>query len=82
MFIVSTLPYLLFGLVSGAIVDHFDRRRTLLTLDVARAFAIAFAIAACSYVASALLLWRLPLVRRAAVLAGLALQARSTREAT
>src|SRR6266567_1919010 len=157
VFIVSTLPYLLFGLVSGAIVDHFDRRRTLLTLDVARAaivlaipfaaglslplvypllflltccgmvykpaeqaavpelvkgeeliranslfqFSIyladlvvfplgaalvtfmvaqvgpyrgtqfAFAIDACSYVASALLLWRLPLVRRATVRARL-----------
>ncbi|MDQ6672401.1 MAG: MFS transporter, partial [Chloroflexota bacterium] len=37
VFIVSTLPYLLFGLVSGALVDHFDRRRTLITLDLARA---------------------------------------------
>ena len=30
VFVVSTLPYLIFGLVSGALVDHFDRRRTLL----------------------------------------------------
>jgi MFS family permease len=159
VFIVSTLPYLLFGLVSGALVDHFDRRRTLLSLDLARAaivvaipfaaglslplvypllflltccgmvyrpaeqsavpelvkgeeliranslfqFSIyladlvvfplgaalvtfmvvqfgpyhgtqfAFAIDALSYLASALLLWRLPLARRAAVRAGLTL---------
>lgn len=37
VFVVSTLPYLVFGLVSGALVDHFDRRRTLLAMDLARA---------------------------------------------
>jgi MFS family permease len=37
VFVVSTLPYLIFGLVSGALVDHFDRRRTLLAMDLVRA---------------------------------------------
>ena len=37
VFVVSTLPYLLFGLVSGALVDHFDRKRTLLAMDLVRA---------------------------------------------
>jgi MFS family permease len=36
VFVVSTLPYLIFGLVSGALVDHFDRRRTLLAMDLVR----------------------------------------------
>lgn len=51
VFVVSTLPYLLFGLVSGALVDHFDRRRTLLAMDLVRAvivlvipFAAAFSL--------------------------------------
>ncbi|HLZ27520.1 MAG TPA: MFS transporter [Chloroflexota bacterium] len=37
VFVVSTLPYLLFGLVSGALVDHFDRKHTLLAMDLVRA---------------------------------------------
>jgi hypothetical protein len=37
----SFLPYLLFGLVIGAWVDRFDRRRVLIAADVARAVLIA-----------------------------------------
>lgn len=37
VFVVSTLPYLLFGLVTGALVDHYDRRRILVSMDVVRA---------------------------------------------
>ena len=37
----SFLPYLLFGLVIGAWVDRFDRRRVLVTADLARGALIA-----------------------------------------
>jgi MFS family permease len=35
------MPYLLFGLVLGAVVDRVDRRRMMLHTDVARALVIA-----------------------------------------
>ena len=34
------MPYLLFGLVLGAVVDRFDRRRMMLLTDLARAAVI------------------------------------------
>lgn len=38
---VSFLPWLVVGLLSGALVDRWDRRRTMWTVDLARAVVIA-----------------------------------------
>ena len=38
---VTTLPYLLFGLVIGAAVDRADRKRVMIAADIARAALIA-----------------------------------------
>lgn len=38
---IQFLPYLLFGLVIGALVDRLDRRRMLITTDLGRAVLIA-----------------------------------------
>jgi MFS family permease len=40
VFVVSTLPYLLFGVFSGALVDYFDRGRTLVAMDLVRALIV------------------------------------------
>ncbi len=40
MFMVQTLPSLLFGTVAGVYVDRWDRRRTMIFADVARAAAL------------------------------------------
>jgi MFS family permease len=36
VFVVSMLPYVLFGLVTGTLVDRWDRRRTLVGADLVR----------------------------------------------
>src|SRR5262245_50029970 len=42
----ATLPWLLFGLIAGAVVDRIDRRRAMVRADVIRAVALAlFAVA-------------------------------------
>jgi MFS family permease len=41
LFAVGTLPWLLFTLLAGAIVDRVDRRRLLIGLDLVRALLIA-----------------------------------------
>ena len=41
VFVVSTLPYLLFGLVAGVLVDRLDRRWTLVGADLVRAALVA-----------------------------------------
>ena len=38
---ITTLPYLLFGLIIGARVDRADRKRVMLATDLARAAIIA-----------------------------------------
>jgi MFS family permease len=38
---VSGLPWLMFSLVSGALVDRIDRRRVMITVDAARAVLVA-----------------------------------------
>ncbi|MEV5721081.1 MFS transporter [Amycolatopsis mediterranei] len=38
---VRALPYLMFGLVAGALVDRWDRRRTMIVCDLARALNMA-----------------------------------------
>ena len=37
---IRMLPYLLFSLPAGALVDHWDRRRVMLILDTGRALAL------------------------------------------
>ena len=41
VFVVSLVPYILFGLVAGALVDRWDRRACLVGADVARAALVA-----------------------------------------
>ncbi|MHB8076518.1 MFS transporter [Desulfosporosinus fructosivorans] len=41
IYAVGVLPIVLFGPVIGVVVDHWDRRRLMLSADVARAFLIA-----------------------------------------
>lgn len=43
---LATLPWLLFQLPAGALVDRWDRRRVLLTSDVVRCLALASVVAA------------------------------------
>lgn len=40
-FATSTLPYLLFGLVGGALADRLDRKRLMIRVDLARALLLA-----------------------------------------
>ncbi|MER6472326.1 MFS transporter [Streptomyces collinus] len=42
----GTLPWLLFGMLGGALVDRFDRRRTMWVADMARAVLLAIPVAA------------------------------------
>jgi MFS family permease len=49
---VRALPYLLFGLFAGALVDRWDRRRTMIVCDLGRMVNMAT-------IPAALLLWRL-----------------------
>jgi MFS family permease len=42
----GTLPWLLFGLLGGALVDRWDRRRTMWVTDAARAVLLAIPVAA------------------------------------
>jgi hypothetical protein len=48
----NLLPYLLFGLVLGAVVDRFNRKRLMMAVDAARAAVIA--ILPCLYLAGSL----------------------------
>jgi MFS family permease len=41
VFVVSTLPYVMFGLLAGALVDRWDRRRTMVIADVVRGVLVA-----------------------------------------
>jgi DHA3 family macrolide efflux protein-like MFS transporter len=41
VFVVSTLPYALFGLIAGALVDRWDRRRTMVIADLVRGVLVA-----------------------------------------
>ena len=41
VFVVSMLPYALFGLVAGALVDRWDRRRTMVIADLVRGVLVA-----------------------------------------
>lgn len=45
----GTLPWLLFGMVGGALVDRWDRRRTMWVADVARAALLAIPAGAAAY---------------------------------
>lgn len=40
-FVVSTLPYVLFGLFAGTLVDRWDRRRCMVGADIARMLLVA-----------------------------------------
>lgn len=42
----ATLPWLLFGLIGGALVDRWDRRRTMWISDLARAVLVAIPVVA------------------------------------
>ena len=46
LMISFTLPRLLFGLLAGVFVDRWDRRRTMLVSDIARAFLVLMMIPA------------------------------------
>ena len=39
--VAESVPYLLFGLLLGAVVDRFDRKRLMLGSDIAQALVIA-----------------------------------------
>ena len=53
----GTLPWLLFGVLGGALVDRWDRRRTMWVTDTARALLLAIpAVAAALNVLSVALL--------------------------
>ncbi|MFI0940271.1 MFS transporter [Streptomyces sp. NPDC021020] len=45
----GTLPWLLFGVLGGALVDRWDRRRTMWVADVARAALLAIPAGAAAY---------------------------------
>jgi MFS family permease len=62
----GTLPWLLFGLVGGALVDRWDRRRTMWVTDAARAVLLAIPA-----VAAALDVLSIPLLAAVAFLLGL-----------
>ncbi|MDI2125528.1 MFS transporter [Yinghuangia seranimata] len=46
---VGTLPWLLFGVLGGALVDRWDRRRTMWVTDAARAVLLAIPAAAAAF---------------------------------
>jgi MFS family permease len=62
----GTLPWLLFGVLGGALVDRWDRRRTMWVTDTARAVLLAIPA-----VAAALDLLSIPLLAALAFLLGL-----------
>ncbi|VXC27152.1 MFS transporter [Aeromicrobium sp. 9AM] len=62
----GTLPWLLFGVLGGALVDRWDRRRTMWVMDAARA--VLFAIPAAAAVLDVL---SIPLLAAVAFLLGL-----------
>ncbi len=62
----GTLPWLLFGVLGGALVDRWDRRRTMWTADAARALLLAIPAAA-----AAVDLLSIPLLAAVAFLLGL-----------
>ncbi|MEU6843455.1 MFS transporter [Streptomyces sp. NPDC046716] len=62
----GTLPWLLFGVLGGALVDRWDRRRTMWVTDAARALLLAIPAAA-----AALDLLSIPLLAAVAFLLGL-----------
>ncbi|MGW1776889.1 MFS transporter [Streptomyces sp. NPDC002104] len=62
----GTLPWLLFGLLGGALVDRWDRRRTMWIADAARAALLAVPVAA-----AALDLLSIPLLGAVAFLLGI-----------
>ncbi|MGW6902365.1 MFS transporter [Streptomyces sp. NBC_01727] len=62
----GTLPWLLFGVVGGALVDRWDRRRTMWVTDAARAVLLAIPAAA-----AALDVLSIPLLAAVAFLLGL-----------
>ncbi|MFI5762340.1 MFS transporter [Streptomyces sp. NPDC051563] len=62
----GTLPWLLFGLLGGALVDRWDRRRTMWIADAARAVLLAVPVAA-----AALDVLSIPLLGAVAFLLGL-----------
>ncbi|MEV6973711.1 MFS transporter [Kitasatospora sp. NPDC093806] len=62
----GTLPWLLFGVLGGALVDRWDRRRTMWITDAARAALLAVAAAA-----AALDLLSVPLLAAVAFLLGI-----------
>ncbi|BAL88122.1 putative MFS transporter [Actinoplanes missouriensis 431] len=45
----GTLPWLLFGVIGGALVDRWDRRRTMWVADVARAVLLAIPVGAAAF---------------------------------
>ncbi|MFF3264052.1 MFS transporter [Streptomyces sp. NPDC002932] len=62
----GTLPWLLFGVVGGALMDRWDRRRTMWVADTARALLLAIPAAA-----AALDVLSIPLLAAVAFLLGL-----------
>ncbi|MFJ8982540.1 MFS transporter [Streptomyces sp. NPDC102282] len=62
----GTLPWLLFGVLGGALVDRWDRRRTMWVADAARALLLAIPAAA-----AALDVLSIPLLAAVAFLLGL-----------
>ncbi|WP_405558619.1 MFS transporter [Streptomyces sp. NBC_01171] len=62
----GTLPWVLFGVLGGALVDRWDRRRAMWVTDVARAVLLAI-----SAVAAALDVLSIPLLAAVAFLLGL-----------
>ncbi|MEW2143290.1 MFS transporter [Micromonospora vinacea] len=62
----GTLPWLLFGILGGALVDRWDRRRTMWVADTARAMLLAIPAAA-----AALDVLSVPLLAAVAFLLGL-----------
>ncbi|MDQ3874927.1 MAG: MFS transporter [Actinomycetota bacterium] len=57
---LATLPWLLFQLPAGALVDRWDRRRVMLVADAARGLALASVVAALA--TGRLALWQLMVV--------------------
>ncbi|MCM1951397.1 MFS transporter [Streptomyces sp. G2] len=47
--VALTLPYLLFGIIGGVVVDRLDRRRLMVTLDFARAVLLLLVLISLSF---------------------------------